>query len=69
MRFKRKTYKNGEERIKTFFAWFPVNADGETRWLETVTLKQECVHDTLEGGCFFENLEFLESHKKHKKKK
>jgi hypothetical protein len=31
----------GTERVKTWFALFPVSIGRETRWLEKVTVKQE----------------------------
>ena len=47
MRHKRRIYRKGDRRIKTWFAWLPTwcpsNGTGiqETRWLEQVTVEQE----------------------------
>jgi len=35
----RKLYWNHAEKIKTKFLWFPVDIDGEIRWLERATIK------------------------------
>jgi hypothetical protein len=44
MVFKSRIYRDGEERVRTFFAWLPVTVYGypfcETRWLTTVTIRQ-----------------------------
>jgi hypothetical protein len=40
MRFYSKYPKNGEKRIRTFFAFFPVSCGEETRWLEHVCIEQ-----------------------------
>lgn len=37
MRFGRKEKLN-TSTVKTWFAWFPVTIDGETRWLEKVSV-------------------------------
>lgn len=58
--------KIGDVRTKRFFAWFPVRINKETRWLETViirqTARQYIVHsdilpDTIK--IIWENSEFL----------
>lgn len=65
MRKTQQMYKNGEERITSFFAWLPVEAKNtdkkiaETRWLEKVTVRQKFVIDWLEGDHHFQNIEFL----------
>ena len=45
MRFVRRIYKDGEHRVRTFFAWLPVTVykypTSETRWLTTVTVRQQ----------------------------
>jgi hypothetical protein len=44
MRFNKRVFRDGDTRVVTFFAWFPVFEDAEfwcqMRWLETVTVKQ-----------------------------
>jgi hypothetical protein len=44
MRWIRPNYRDGDTRIHTFFAWFPVSVIAEdireTRWLTMVTVKQ-----------------------------
>lgn len=33
--------REGETRVVTYFAFFPVTINHETRWLETVTVKEQ----------------------------
>lgn len=44
MRFTSRIYRDGEQRVRTFFAWLPVTVyqypTCETRWLTTVTVRQ-----------------------------
>jgi hypothetical protein len=44
MRFTGRIYADGEERVRTFFAWFPVSVykypTWEMRWLTSVTVRQ-----------------------------
>lgn len=60
MRFNVKRYKDGQTRVKTFFAWLPVyTEDGEVRWLEKVSVKQKFNYDWLDGQHWFSNIKFL----------
>lgn len=34
--------KAGDERIVTFFAWWPIQLGNDWRWLETVTVRYRC---------------------------
>ena len=60
MKFKRKIQSNkkllGTTKITSWFAWFPVTIDYETRWLETVTVKFEYAvsERNVESGTTFE---------------
>ena len=63
MRFKSKKQKNLEKleklkdiKQKTFFAWLPVTIKGQTRWLETVTVKGYYF-----VGAIFHTLQFNET--------
>ena len=38
---KKQLPKVDDRRVKTWFAFFPVDIDGERRWLEIVTVMQE----------------------------
>jgi hypothetical protein len=55
-------HKVGSQRIITFFAFRPVAINGETKWLCTVSIKQQLylnsvtnVNDTYWGNLNFEN--------------
>lgn len=52
----------GTERIKTFFAWWPVEAGWEIRWLEKVTVLQKRCHRSYESfETYWSNLEFIDN--------
>ena len=38
-------YWNNKRKIKTKFLWWPITIDGETRWLETATIKYAVGYD------------------------
>jgi len=64
MKIKRK--KEGDIRIRRFFALFPVFCGDDCRWLEWVKVKQECrrcITTALEYGFVktlkYVNIEFL----------
>ena len=42
MRFKEN--KDGDTKIKKFFAIFPIKIDDETRWLEIVKVQYKFIH-------------------------
>lgn len=50
MRFKAK--KEGTERIRTFFALFPVQVGDDTRWLEKVTVRERFYCDE-DSACWY----------------
>ena len=60
MRWIRPNYRDGDTRIHTFFAWFPVSIKKddicETRWLTKVTVKQRLYCNRM---CFWINSEFI----------
>ena len=60
MRFTGRIYRDGEERVRTFFAWFPVCVykypTWETRWLTTVTVRQRFSCITMHA--WWENVAF-----------
>jgi len=55
----KKHYKDKEKRIKKFFAWYPVFANGQIRWFEKVKLLQEYYVDWWDGDHHFINIKFL----------
>lgn len=61
MRFTGRIYKDGEERVRTFFAWFPVSVYNyptwEARWLTSVTLRQR-FHCSTPLHAWWENVAF-----------
>lgn len=59
MRFKRKYYCAGDWQTFTYFAFLPVTLNGETRWLEKVTVKGYFSRSTL-GGVEFNKTEFID---------
>lgn len=54
MKFTERIYADGEERVRTFFAWLPVSVykcpDWEVRWLTRVTVRQRfcCISRNFE---------------------
>ena len=62
MRWIKPHYKDGDIRIHTFFAWFPISIDkddmSETRWLTRVTVKQK-LSCNYRGSCHWINIEFI----------
>lgn len=60
MRWIRPNYRDGDTRIHTFFAWFPVSIKKddiiETRWLTKLTVKQRLYCDRIS---FWINSEFI----------
>lgn len=40
-----KNYWNGETKLKRKFLWWPINIDGEIRWLETATIEYRVERD------------------------
>lgn len=48
MKWKSRVVRPGDERVVAFFAWLPVTIMGdemvETRWLQTVKIRQEYIH-------------------------
>ncbi len=67
MKWKKKynSLPEGTERIVRRFSWFPVNIQGETRWLEFAWIKQKytffsgAIH--VDPGYFWENMSFVDS--------
>ena len=63
MRWIKPHYKYGDTRNITFFAWFPVsisnNGITDTRWLTTVTVKQELYYGYVKGARWI-NIEFID---------
>ncbi|MFA5053547.1 MAG: hypothetical protein WC565_05795 [Parcubacteria group bacterium] len=61
MRIIRDIHRDGEERIVSFFAFWPVtlkrNGKFETRWLERVTIRQE--FKVLGAFAEWHNIEFV----------
>lgn len=47
MRWKTKVYRDGDKRVRKFFAFFPVcvwgRTEAETRWLQRVTVLEKFV--------------------------
>jgi hypothetical protein len=58
MRFKRKDYSKIKE--KTYFAWFPVTINCETRWLEMVTVKGYYFTEFVFGNWIFLEESFVD---------
>ena len=56
MKWKSRVARPGDERVVTFFAWLPVMIMGdeilETRWLETVKIRQEYIHRHWDNVAF-----------------
>lgn len=59
MRFKRRVWNRGDQRIYIFFALFPVCIDGDVRWLERVSVLQEFRIEDSGSGPYWKNLEFV----------
>ncbi len=46
-----RTAKDGDKRTRTYFAWLPVYCDdGQTRWLEHVTVDEVYVWGSYDGA-------------------
>ena len=41
MRWRRKEPNVGDVRERKYFAWLPININGDVRWLETVHVMEE----------------------------
>jgi len=54
-----KTGRAGETRIKTFFAWLPVEVNHEVRWLEYVTVEQEYTCG-CEDSPYWKDIKFID---------
>jgi hypothetical protein len=54
--------KTGDIRIITKFALFPIKANGEKRWLETVRIKQRCWRGAS-GTVYWDNVAFVDEPK------
>jgi hypothetical protein len=54
--------KVGDKRLETWFAWFPVRINDETRWLETVRVLQRRNYMQGQYVCqfFWENINFAD---------
>lgn len=66
MRWTRRLWHHGDERVRTLFAILPVTVyrgkHSETRWLCWVTLRQRFFVSLLAGRhCWWEAVEFLDS--------
>jgi hypothetical protein len=58
--------KTGDIRIITKFALFPIQANGEKRWLETVHIKQRCWVGIVSGTVYWDNVAFVDEPKEMK---
>ena len=56
MRFRAKI--EGNERVRTFFAFFPVRVGDETRWFEKVTIREKFYCD--EDSAWWRAEEFMD---------
>lgn len=50
--------RSGDVRIRSFFAFFPVEANGEVRWLERVTIEEVFKRYTYDD--FWEVIRFID---------
>lgn len=61
MKWKEKKFITGDTRTRHFFAWLPVSCTVDdvinTRWLEFVTVKEQCYVDVMHG-CHWTILRF-----------
>lgn len=55
-----KVPRSGDTRIITRFAYFPIEAGGEKRWLEVVRIKQRCWIGRLSDKVYWYNQEFVD---------
>jgi len=49
-----------QEEVRTFFAWYPITINGETRWMETVTVRGYWFIGMLTNEVRFNELEFVD---------
>jgi hypothetical protein len=49
MRFFEQQHEVGTTRIRSWFAWWPVTCEGETRWMERVTVEQVYAGTSMMG--------------------
>lgn len=58
---RKKLLKNGDTRIVKRFAYFPIRAGDEMRWLEIVNIKQKLiVYGDIDVPYVWENIEFID---------
>ena len=51
MRFVKENPEHGTERIMIRFLWWPKTINGETRWLETTSWREEWVRGSRVSAC------------------
>jgi hypothetical protein len=52
--------KDKEEVVRKWFAFLPVNINGDERWLETVTVKGYWWYGSYSGNWWWTSIEFVD---------